>query len=315
MLCLLLCPAVLSCEKREPHSSGARTIKVVTTLFPLYDFARNVGGELVQVELLLPPGMEPHSFEPKPADIRKINDADLFLYTGEFMEPWVTDVLKGISNKTLRVVDASAGIVLAEDYSSAGYQPSSRRPQTTQGHHHEQGRDPHIWLDFANAETMVRNICNGLIAKDPANRSVYARNAEEYAARLFRLDRQFRDSLAGCRSKTIIHGGHSAFGYLAKRYHLQYLSAYRGFSPNAEPTPGNLIQLIEHLRSHHVKYMFFEELVAPNVSETIARETGAKLLMLHGAHNVSKDEWDQDVTFLSLMENNLKNLRIGLECR
>jgi zinc transport system substrate-binding protein len=162
---------------------------------------------------------------------------------------------------------------------------------------------------------MVENILNGFIAKDPTNRDVYLKNAEAYSAQLSRLDQQFHDSLTSCKKDMIIHGGHFAFGYLARRYHLQYLSAYSGFSPNAEPTPGNIIQLIKNLRNHHLNYIFFEELVSPNVSETIARETGAKLLMLHGAHNISRDEWEQNVTFISLMENNLKNLRIGLECQ
>jgi len=305
----------LSCQKRETVPAGDKAIKVVTTLFPLYDFAKNVGGKRVQVELLLPPGMEPHSFEPKPGDIRKISDADVLIYTGEFMEPWIEDVLKGISNKNLLVIDTSMGIVLSADRDLVEHHKDEKKSESQREHHYEyNGKDPHIWLDFSNAQTMVENILNGFIAKDPANRDVYMKNAEAYTAKLSRLDRHFQDALALCGKDMIIHGGHFAFGYLARRYHLQYLSAYRGFSPNAEPTPGNIILLIKNLRNHHLNYIFFEELVSPNVSETIARETGAKLLMLHGAHNISRDEWEQNVTFISLMENNLKNLRIGLEC-
>jgi len=306
----------LSCQKRETVPADDKAIKVVTTLFPLYDFARNVGGKRVQLELLLPPGMEPHSFEPKPGDIRKISDAEVFMYTGKIMEPWVEDVLKGISNKNLLVIDTSKGIILSEEPDLVEHHKHDKNSEDERGHHHgKNGKDPHIWLDFSNAQTIVENILNGFIAKDPANRDVYIKNAEAYSAELSRLDKQFRETRASCKKDMIIHGGHFAFGYLARRYHLQYLSAYRGFSPNAEPTPGNIIQLIKNLRNHHLNYIFFEELVSPNVSETIARETGAKLLMLHGAHNISRDEWEQNVTFISLMENNLKNLRIGLECQ
>lgn len=306
----------LSCQKRETVPVGDKTIKVVTTLFPLYDFAKNVGGKRVQVELLLPPGMEPHSFEPKPGDIRKISDADVFMYTGKFMEPWIEDVLKGVPNKNLLVINTSMGIVLAEDRDLAEHHKYEKKSESQREHHHEyNGKDPHIWLDFSNAQTMVENILNGFITKDPANRDEYLKNAEAYSAQLSRLDRQFQEVRASCKKDMIIHGGHFAFGYLARRYHLQYLSAYRGFSPNAEPTPGNIIQLIKNFRNHHLNYIFFEELVSPNVSETIARETGAKLLMLHGAHNITRNEWEQNVTFISLMENNLKALRIGLECQ
>jgi len=306
----------LSCQKRETVPAGEKTIKVVTTLFPVYDFAKNVGGKRVQVELLLLPGMEPHSFEPKPGDIRKISDADIFMYTGKFMEPWIEDVLKGVPNKNLLVINTSMGIALAEDRDLAEHHKYEKKSESQREHHHEyNGKDPHIWLDFSNAQTMVENILNGFITKDPANRDEYLKNAEAYSAQLSRLDSQFQEVRASCKKDMIIHGGHFAFGYLARRYQLQYLSAYRGFSPNAEPTPGNIIQLIKNFRIHHLNYIFFEELVSPNVSETISRETGAKLLMLHGAHNISRSEWEQNVTFISLMENNLKNLRIGLECQ
>jgi zinc transport system substrate-binding protein len=225
-------------------------------------------------------------------------------------------VLKGVSNKNLLVINTSTGIIFAEDRDLTKHHKYEKKSESQREHQHAyNGKDPHLWLDFSNAQTMVENILNGFIVKDPANRDVYLKNAEAYSAELSRLDRQFQKVRASCKKDMIIHGGHFAFGYLARRYHLQYLSAYRGFSPNAEPTPGNIIQLIKNLRNHHLNYIFFEELVSPNVSETIAREAGAKLMMLHGAHNISRDEWEQNVTFISLMENNLKNLRIGLECQ
>jgi zinc transport system substrate-binding protein len=311
----LLSLTTLSCHRKESVPAGNRAVRVVTTLFPLYDFAMNVGGNLVQVELLVPPGMEPHSFEPKPADIRHINSADIFICTGKVMEPWIEDVLKGVSNKDLLVVDTSTGIVLSEGGETYENHKGGRNSDTLGGKYSgARGKDPHIWLDFANAQTMVENILNGYITKDPANRHIYLKNAEAYGSQLDLLDKRYRDELATCRKDTIVHGGHFAFGYLARRYQLRYLSAYRGFSSNTEPTPGDIMKLIQNLREHHLNYIFFEELVSPTVAETIARETGAKLLILHGAHNISKDEWDKHVTFLSLMEDNLKNLKTGLEC-
>ena len=208
------------------------------------------------------------------------------------------------------------GILLAEDADHLADDAVDRNAEDNRGHHHEHGtKDPHIWLDFSNAQTMVENILQGFVAADPANRQTYLKNAEAFSLQLGLLDRRFRDGLSSCRKKTLLHGGHFAFGYLARRYHIRYLSAYRGVSPNAEPAPRDIIRLIQSAKAEGLNAVFFEELIAPNLADTIARETGAKLLMLHGAHNISKNELEGKVTFLSLMENNLKNLKIGLECQ
>ncbi len=302
ILLLFLILIVFSCQQKTEKVIQEKKITVVTTLFPLYDFARNIGKEKTDVTLLLPPGIEPHAFEPRPGDILKINKADIFIYTGRFMEPWVEDILKSTTNQGSLVIDASRAIKLTEK--------SAKVEQK-----YEQGEvDPHIWLDFSNAKRMVINILDGFLNKDPANKDSYLKNAEEYTKKLEELDKRFRDSFVSCKKDLIIHGGHFAFGYLAKRYNLKYISAYKGFSPDAEPTPVNLIELIKKLKDHDITYVFYEELLSPQVAEVIARETGAKLLMLHGAHNVTKDEMDRNVTFISLMEQNLNNLRIGLEC-
>jgi zinc transport system substrate-binding protein len=294
ILILVIALFTLSCEKKDNKVTEEKKLKVVTSLFPLYDFAKNIGKQRADVTLLLPPGVEPHSFEPKPGDILKINEADIFIYTGRFMEPWVEDILKGIRSQGPLIIDSSKVIRLTE----------------------ESGKmDPHIWLDFSDAKKMVVNILDGFLKKDLANKDYYLKNAEEYKKKLDELDKKFRDSLSSCQKDIIIHGGHFAFGYLAKRYNLKYLSAYKGFSPDAEPTPRNLIELSKKLKEHNIKYVFYEELITPKVSEAIARETGAKLLMLHGAHNVTKDEMDRGVTFISLMEQNLNNLKVGLECQ
>ncbi len=314
VICAVFWTYSCSCAKKEPGESGNRRVRVVTTLFPLYDFARAVGGDLARVDLLLSPGMEPHSFEPKPADIRAISDADIFLYTGRFMEPWVDDVLKGISNERLSVVDASAGIPLANSTESEPHGGVGRDAVKGEDHRGHIGKDPHIWLDFGNAEVMVRTILAGFVAKDPANGETYRKNAEIYISQLCRLDRTFRDVLATCKKKTIVHGGHFAFGYLARRYGLGYVSAFKGFSPNAEPSPQDIVQIVKTLQRYRLRSIFIEELVMPSVAETISRETSARLLLLHAAHNLSKSEWEGNATFLSLMENNLRNLAAGLEC-
>jgi zinc transport system substrate-binding protein len=174
--------------------------------------------------------------------------------------------------------------------------------------------DPHFWLDFANAGKMIDSILEGLVKKDPNNKDLYRVNAEQYKTKLNDLDRKFKETLSRCKKKIFVHAGHFAFGYLARRYGLTYVAAY-GFSADAEPSPKKLIELTKTLKKHGLNHIYYEELITPRVAETISKETGAALLMLHGAHNLAREEFERGVTFISLMEGDLKNLEIGLQCQ
>ena len=273
-------------------------VSVVTTLFPYYDFAKTVGGDEVDVSLLLPPGVEPHSFEPKPSDIFKINNADIFVYTGDFMEPWVKDILAGINNKKLSVVKAGDIVNLLKG-SDEGF---------------GSGTDPHIWLDLSNSENIIDGILSAFVRKDPKNSDLYIQNAHEFKNKLKDLDNSFVAGLSNCQTKTLIYGGHYAFGYLVKRYGLNYFAA-QGLAPDSEPTARDLANLINELRKNGIKYVFYEELSSPKVAETISEETGSKLLLLNAAHNITKDDMNKRITFIDIMKENLTNLRIGLECQ
>jgi zinc transport system substrate-binding protein len=302
VITLLLCVFLFypaSCRQQNKEIGQKRPLTVVTSLFPLYDFAKNIGKDRVDVSLLLPPGVEPHSFEPKPGDIIGIHEADVFIYTDAAMEPWAAKILQAIENKNLLVVEAGKGISLIKETSDEG------------GEHG--GTDPHIWLDFANAQRMVDTICEGFSVKDPGNKIFYRENARAYNRLLSDLDSRYKKALEQCKYSDIVHGGHFAFGYLARRYNLHYSAAY-GFSPDAEPTPRRLYDLSEMIKQKGIKYIFYEELLSPRVAETIARETGVSLLKLSAAHNITKEELMQNVTFISIMKQNLKNLATGLQC-
>ena len=308
---------LFSCEKKEGKSIGQNKIKVVTTLFPLYDFATNICQDKAEVSLLLPPGVEAHAYEPKPADMSKIQNADIFIYTGAAMEPWVEKLLQGIDTRRINIIDASRGINLIsglhhhDDIEKTNFNHGHESQHTDE---HQGGPDPHIWLDFANAEKMVDTIAKGFMDKDPQNQIIYRGNADAYKRKLDDLDNKYSVALSSCKSRIIIHAGHFAFGYLAKRYNLEYITAYKGFTPDAEPTPKSLIELMKTLKKYSVKTIYYEELITPRVADTISKEVGGNMLMLHGAHNISKAEMDQGVSFLSLMEKNLENLRIGMQC-
>lgn len=312
MLAAILVTVLSSCGTRDKDpEDGQKKIAVVTTLFPLYDFTRAIARDKADVTLLLPPGVEAHAFEPKPGDMVRISSARLFVYTGKYMEPWAEEILKGTSNKALIVRDASQGIRLMhtteKDHDEADDEDRHE--------HRDHGTyDPHIWLDFENGMKMVDTIADGLSAADPANSAFYKQNAARYKEELLALDTRFRETLKTCGKKTLVHGGHFAFGYLARRYSLEYVSAYQG-SPNAEPTARKIIGLEKIIKEKGVRYVYFEELINPKVSELLSRETGATLLSLHGAHNITRDELAKGSTFISLMDANLVNLKMGLECK
>ncbi len=303
----------------QKPKNDSQKISVVTTLFPLYDFAKNIGGDKVDVSLLLPPGVEAHTFEPKPSDIVKINESDLFVYTGKFMEPWAEDIIKGVTNKDVKIVDSSLGIEMMEEVEGVhegeaeGVHADEHGDETEEVGHEHGGVDPHIWLDFDNNKVMVDSITKALTEKDPANADFYQKNATEYKNKLAQLDNQYKTSLAKCESKEIVYGGHYAFGYLGKRYGLAYESAY-GISPDSEPSAQDLAKLIEQIKNEKIKYVFFEELVSPKVAETLAKETGAGLLLLNPAHNLTKEDFENNASFLSIMGKNLANLKTGLGC-
>jgi len=263
----------------------------VASLFPLYEFALEVGGDRAEVSLLLPPGVEPHAWEPKASDLVAISKSDLFLCVSENLEPWVTDVVRGAGRHSLRVLAAAEG----------------------HGDKGGEARDPHVWLDLSYDQGIVTRIAQALSSIDPENGDHYRGNAVAYNGRLQDLDRKYREALAACRLHTLVLGGHSAFSYLAKRYGLEEIPLY-GVSADAQPTPRRLAEVVEIARDLNVRYIFFETLVSPKLARVVAEEIGAGTLVLNPGANMTREQFDRGLTFLSILEENLENLRKGLEC-
>jgi zinc transport system substrate-binding protein len=310
-LCLALIALLAACggtdgPRTAPPANGR--LRVVTTLFPLYDFARSIAGERAQVSMLLPPGMEPHSFEPRPDDMLCINSAGLFVYTNPVMEPWAARIIQGVDPNRVRVINAGRG---------AGYRtvtPDGDADGHEHGHQHAGALDPHIWLDLDNAQLMVDNILSGFTAADPVNAAYYRSNAFALKSRLTDLDRRYRRGLASCERREFLHGGHYAFGYLARRYNLSYRSL-SGVSSESEPSAARMAAMVRHIRESGAQYLFAEELLSPRLTETLAAEAGVRVLRLHGGHNLALGDFRAGVTFVGLMEQNLVNLQKGLACR
>lgn len=277
------------------------TIKVMASIFPLQEFAQAVAGDRGEVQLLLPPGAEIHAWQPKPSDLVKLSAADVFIFIGAQLEPWADDILRSVRNPALHVIEASKGLSLIG--------------QEKGGHEHEHGAiDPHIWLDFANDGKIIEEIAEVLCQLDPGGEVYFLKNAVAYKEKLDDLDAKFRKGLSQCEQKTIVLGGHAAFGYLARRYGLSQISLY-GLSPDSKPTPRQLIDVVDYVKENRVGAIFFEINVSNDLARVIAKETEAKTLVLNPGASLPRKQGHSRITFLNLMEENLRNLKNGLRCR
>lgn len=317
LMTLLVLFVMLACAKKEEEVITEKTekkkIKVVTTIFSTYDFAKEIGQGNAEVKLLLPPGVEAHSYEPSPKDIADINNADIFIYTSKEMEPWIDKLLNSLSNKDLVIVDASTGIEMKEfnfdEHKHDHGHSHSHKEDTSHGH----GPDPHIWTDPLMAIDIVENIYKAFVSVDSENEVFYENNKIAYISKLKDLDSKFLDLVAKSKKREIISGGHFVFGYLINRLELSYHSAYESFSPNAEPTPKQMKELKDAIRKVGSKYVYFEELIEPKLAKLLSQELGMEMLLLHGAHNVSKEELEKGVSYYDIMLQNIENLKLGLE--
>jgi zinc transport system substrate-binding protein len=279
-------------------------IRIMATVFPLREFAAAVAGERAEASLLLPPGAGVHTWQPRPGDIARLSECDLLLYIGSGLEPWLPDLLKAFPRGRIRTLEAAAGLAVA-----GGAEEGNHLEE------HDHGAlDPHVWLDFDLDVRIVGRIAEELARLDPAGGPDFTANAGRLIARLKGLDAEFRDGLAGCRGRDIVLAGHSAFGYLARRYGLVQTALY-GLSPDSQPKPRDLIKAVDFCIQKGIKTVYFENSVAPDLSRTLAREIGGRVLVLYAGHNLTRDEQARGVGFFDLMEKNLASLREGLGCR
>jgi zinc transport system substrate-binding protein len=305
---------IVSCKQAEEPGGHDTRLKVVATIFPLYDFARNIGGDKVAVQMLLPPASDAHHYELKPYDIVRVSKADIFLFTNFEMEQWAYKVINAAAEKTnMRAVETGQGASLLS--SSVSPEQDADHLADRQGHDMEHAArfDPHIWLDFVNAQKMIDNIATAFINKDPKNSETYKKNAQDYKLKLVDLDNKYRTQLSNCKTRTILHAGHWAFAYLAQKYNLKYMSAYN-MSADAEPSPQQMLALIKEVKGQGLGYIYYEDLAAPKLAKTIAAETGVGLLKLSNGHDIGQKDIKAGESFISLMERNLLNLKKGMQC-
>ena len=277
--------------------------QIMVSLFPQYDIIRQIAQDKVDVELFLPAGSEPHSYEPSASTLMKVVEADLFVYSSDELEPWVKRLVEGNASENLIVLDASNGLTLLEaDHGHEGEDEDEE----------ELAFDPHYWLDPQNMIIMSESIRDALIEIDPENEAFYIENANSYIASLKELDSNWQDLFDRAQLNQIIYGGHFAFGYLSHRFGLEILSPYSGYAPDAEPSAQALAGLMDVLAEKEINVIFYEELIDPRVARIIAEQAKVKIEVLHGAHNLNAEEMQAGWTYVSIMEDNIEKLKEAL---
>jgi zinc transport system substrate-binding protein len=282
-------------------------IKVVTTFYPMYDFAKNVVGDAGDVQLLIPAGTEPHDYEPSAKDIAKITDADAFVYNSHELETWVEDVLENVDQKKVAVVEAAASIDLMEGTAHDHEDDEADHEE----HDHDHELDPHVWLDPVLAQKEVEAIRDALIKKYPEQKAVFEKNTAAYLEKLAALDTEYKEALSDAKNKTFVTQ-HAAFGYLAKQYGLTQESI-AGISPDQEPSPSRLAELKKYIEAHDVSVIYFETSASSKVAQTLAKETGVELSVLNPLESITKQEQEQGEDYISVMRANLEALKKSIK--
>lgn len=283
--------------------NNTNKIKIIATLFPQYDFTKQIVGEKAEVTLLLPPGVESHTYEPTPADIIKINSAKMFVYTGDNMESWAKKIVNSLENKSITVVDVSKNVVLSKPNHTDEHQADE----------HSNNFDPHIWTSPKNAIIIVDNILSEIKKLDPKNADFYQKNADEYKQKLNKLDNEFKSIAQQSSKKEIYFGTKNAFHYFLNQYNLTGYSCFDGCSSQTQPSVKTVADLISSIKKNKISVLFYDPLSNNQLSKSISIQTNTKLVPFYSCHNVSKTQLEQNTTYLELMKKNKENLKTALK--
>lgn len=280
-----------------------RTVRIVATVLPLAEFARDIAGNLGEVEMLLPPGADVHTWQPRISDIRRLEKADLVISVGNGLEPWLDSLLKSLTPGRRNRLEASAGLDLLPAEGDEDH------------HSHSHGEiDPHVWLDFRQDELIVDALAGAISGLVPDRAETFRRNAASLKERLRALDERYRAGLSGYAGRTFLVAGHSAFAYLARRYDLHQTAVY-GLSPDAAPTTRETAAVISRAKAEKTSTVFYEPSAGDKLARVIAAEIGADVRVLYPGHNLAPDQAAGGTDFFRLMEENLESLIHGFAGR
>lgn len=301
LLIFLLLLSAAGCADTQTPEDGS--LHVVATTFPVYDFARAVVGDAGTVTMLISPGTETHSYDPSPQDIRKIQGCDLFLYGGGESDAWMDNILVSIE-ADMPILAMTDVVPLLE---------SAHIENPDEAHSHEElPYDEHVWTSPANAARIVGAIRDALVQIDPENEVLYRTQADAYIGEIQALECEFAETVQNATRKTVLFADRFPFLYFVNQYGLSYYAAYPGCAEKTEPGPKTVAMLIDTIRAEEIPVVFYTEFSDRRLAEAICEKTDAIQLLFHSCHNVSGDDFAAGVTYVSLMRQNLTNLRKAL---
>ncbi len=299
-LCALLLLSFCSCKAEKDDGKP----NIVATIFPPYDFARAVCGEFMNVEMLLPEGSESHYFEPSLSDIAKIRSADLFIYAGNSIEPWVEDVLEVLEGSDTAVLNITDGVKLLKEESVV---PGSHT------HSHSEN-DEHIWTSLKISMSIIEKIKDEICQIDPENEAVYEKNCQDYVNQLDSLDKDLRNSLRSAEHSTLVFADRFPFRYLANDYKIECFAAFSGCSSDSEPTLAAISALTGKIKENSLPCVITLETTKGSVAQKIADSAKVEVMMLHSCHNITKEQMAKKITYIDLMRDNIKVIKEALGC-
>ena len=314
---IILCLSLSLCACGEaPAESGGEGLNIVCTVFPAYDFAREIAGEKANVVLLVPPGSEAHSFEPTPQDIIRIKNCDLLLCNGGESEAWLEEILEGRENDilTLTMMDC---VETLEEETKEGMQATEHSHEEHNEHEHEEHGheeeyDEHVWTSPVNAELIVSALCERLCEIDPENSSFYRANWKYYVAELQELDAAFRKTVENGKFDTLIFADRFPVRYFVEEYGLDYYAAFPGCADDTEPSARTVAFLIDKVREEGIPAVMFIEFSNEKMADVICEDTGCEKLLFHSCHSVSAEQLKNGVSYLELMWANVESLKEAL---
>ena len=305
LLCLAL--SLAACGESDPVQESSAPLSIVTTVFPAYDFARQIAGERAKVSLLVPPGAESHSFEPTPQDMLRVQESSLFFCNGGESEAWVEELLEEQPVETLMMLDCVEA--LEEEEKEGMQELHEEHGEEEEGPEY----DEHVWTSPVNARRICEALCEKLCALDPEGESLYRANLERYCGELRLLDAAFRKTVDEGRHSTVVFADRFPVRYFVEEYGLDYFAAFPGCADDTEPAARTVAFLIDRVREEGLPAVFYIEFSNEKMADVICEDTGCKKLLFHSCHNVSAEDLENGVTYLQLMWGNVNALKEALD--
>lgn len=307
---LLVTVAVSACSGVKSSSdatdiSSTTKLQVSASFYPLAFLSERIGGDAAVVTQVIPSGAEPHDYEPSPQELTAVYESKILVMNGQGLDPWADQSRGQLEKNGVTVISATEGAELIA--------ATEEEHHEEEGHHEEGEFDPHVWLDPVQMKSIAERIRDAFIAADPANEEKYRANADALVSDLTKLDEHFRTQLVSCTQNKVIVS-HNAFGYMAKRYDFETV-ALAGISPDEEPSPKKIAEIIETVKREKLPVVFFETLVSPKLAESVANGAGATTLVLNPIEGLTPEDVASGKTYLTVMRTNADNLATALECQ